>query len=163
MALHGGGYLEFKKTHKGDFWGLFGIRLGKCPGIIPEKNQLSSILFQVPVFFSLMLLHYLSEFKTHDCIIFFVRPDILSREYRGIFDQVQTNYHGRPNGTIISHVSPSCWLWGILFMVGCLLSQLKPSELYILSCEKASAFGLGPFLQLRMECSSGFILYEILI
>ena len=23
--------------HKGDFWGLFGIRLGRCPCIIPEK------------------------------------------------------------------------------------------------------------------------------
>ena len=37
MALHGGGHLELKKMHKGDFWGLFGIRLGRCPGIIPEK------------------------------------------------------------------------------------------------------------------------------
>ena len=37
MALHGGGHLEFKKMHKGDFLGLFGIRLGRCLGIIPEK------------------------------------------------------------------------------------------------------------------------------
>ena len=37
MALHGGGHLEFKKMHKGDFWGLFGICLGRCPCIIPEK------------------------------------------------------------------------------------------------------------------------------
>ena len=37
MALHGGGHLELKKMHKGDFWGIFGIRLGRCPGIIPEK------------------------------------------------------------------------------------------------------------------------------
>ena len=53
--------------HKGDFLGLFGIRLGRCPGIIPEKNQLSAILFQVPVFFSLMLLHYelLSQSYNH--------------------------------------------------------------------------------------------------
>ena len=58
MALHGGGHLEFKKMHKGDFWGLFGIRFERCPGVIPEKNQLSAILLQVPVFFSLMLLHY---------------------------------------------------------------------------------------------------------
>ena len=35
MALHGGGHLELKKMHKGDFWGIFGIRLGPC--IIPEK------------------------------------------------------------------------------------------------------------------------------
>ena len=26
-----------KKMHKGGFWGLFGIRLGRCPCIIPEK------------------------------------------------------------------------------------------------------------------------------
>ena len=37
MALHGGGHLELKKMHKGDFWGIFGIRLGRCPCIIPEK------------------------------------------------------------------------------------------------------------------------------
>ena len=37
MALHGGGHLEFKKMHKGDFWVIFGIRLGRCPCIIPEK------------------------------------------------------------------------------------------------------------------------------
>ena len=37
MALHDGGHLELKKMHKGDFWGLFGIRLGRCPCIIPEK------------------------------------------------------------------------------------------------------------------------------
>ena len=37
MALHGGGHLELKKMHKGDFWVFFGIRLGRCPGIIPEK------------------------------------------------------------------------------------------------------------------------------
>ena len=37
MALHGGGHLEFKKMHEGDFWGLFKIRLGRCLCIIPEK------------------------------------------------------------------------------------------------------------------------------
>ena len=37
MALNGGGHLELKKMHKGDFWGLFGIRLGRCLCIIPEK------------------------------------------------------------------------------------------------------------------------------
>ena len=37
MALHGGGHLELKKMHKGDFWGIFGIRLGRCPCIILEK------------------------------------------------------------------------------------------------------------------------------
>ena len=39
MALHGDGHLEIKKMHKGDLWGLFGIRLGRCPGIIPEKKS----------------------------------------------------------------------------------------------------------------------------
>ena len=34
IVLHGGGH---KKMQKGYFWGLFGIRLGRCPGIIPEK------------------------------------------------------------------------------------------------------------------------------
>ena len=36
--------------------------------------------------------------KTPHYIIFFVRPlaYILSREWRVIVDQVQTNYHGRP-------------------------------------------------------------------
>ena len=58
MVLLGGGHLELKKMHKGDFWGLFGIRLGRCPGIIPEKSLLFGNLFQLPVFFSLMLLHY---------------------------------------------------------------------------------------------------------
>ena len=30
--------------------------------------------------------------------------DILGREWRVVVDQVQTNYHGKPNGTIISQV-----------------------------------------------------------
>ena len=38
MALHGGGHLELKKMHKGDFWVLFGICLVRYPGIIPEKS-----------------------------------------------------------------------------------------------------------------------------
>ena len=40
-------------------------------------------------------------------------------------------------------------------IVGCVLSQLKPLELSILD------FGLGLFSQLRMESSSGFILYLV--
>ena len=75
---------------------------------------------------------------------------IVSRELRVIAEQVQINYHGRPNGTIISQVWSSCWLWGILIMVGCVLSQLKPSELYILSCGKGHGLRPRPFLQLRM-------------
>ena len=30
-------------------------------------------------------------------------------------------------------------------MLGCVLSQLKPSELYMLSCGRSLAFGLGLF------------------
>ena len=56
--------------------------------------------------------------------------------------------HGRP--TVISQVWPSCWLWGILIMIGCVLSQLKPSELYILCCEKGHGLRPRPFPQLRM-------------
>ena len=44
MVLHGGGHLELKKMHRGDFSGLFCVRLGRSPGIFPEKNQLSPIL-----------------------------------------------------------------------------------------------------------------------
>ena len=36
-------------------------------------------------------------------------------------------------------------------MVGCVLSQLKPSEFYILTFEKASAFGLGLFKGKNVE------------
>ena len=44
-------------------------------------------------------------------------------------------------------------------MVGCVLSQLKPSEHYILSCGKGLGLRPRPFPQLRMWYSSGFILY----
>ena len=44
-------------------------------------------------------------------------------------------------------------------MVGCVLSQLKSSELYILSCEKGHGLRPRPFSQLRMWSSSGLILY----
>ena len=80
---------------------------------------------------------------------------ILSQEWRVIVDQVHTN------GTIISQVWPSCWLWGILIMVGCVLSQLKPSELYILSCGKDRGLQARFFPQVRMQSSSGFILYDV--
>ena len=48
-------------------------------------------------------------------------------------------------------------------MLGCVLSQLKPSELYILSCGKGHGLRPRPFPHLRMWSSSGFILYEIII
>ena len=44
----------------------------------------------------------------------------------------------------MSQVWPSCWLWGIIIIFGCVLSQLKPSELSIHSCGK----GLGLWLRL---------------
>ena len=84
---------------------------------------------------------------------------ILSREWRVIVDTLQTDYHGRPMVLKISQVWPSCWLWGILIMFGCVLSQLKPAELYILSCEKSLGLRPRPFSQLWMLSSSGFILY----
>ena len=45
-------------------------------------------------------------------------------------------------------------------MVGCVLSQLKPSALYILSCEKCLGLRPLPFSQLRMLLLG---LYPILI
>ena len=79
----------------------------------------------------------------HTTTLFFLSDhDILSREWRVVVDQERNNQHGRPNCTIISRVWPIFWLWGILIMVGCVLSQLKPSEFSILSCEKG--LGLRP-------------------
>ena len=39
-------------------------------------------------------------------------------------------------------------------MVGCVLSQAKPSEFYILSCGKDHGLRPRPFPQLRMKSSS---------
>ena len=44
-------------------------------------------------------------------------------------------------------------------MVGCVLSQLKPSGISILTCEKGLGFRPRPISQLRMQNFSGFILY----
>ena len=52
MALHGGRHLELKKMHKGDFWGLFGIHLGRWPGIIPEKISFLQFIPGSCVFFT---------------------------------------------------------------------------------------------------------------
>ena len=76
---------------------------------------------------------------------------ILSREWRVIVDQVQTNYHRSPNSAVISQVWPSwIWIWWILIIFGCVLSQLKPSELYTLSCGRGLGLRPRPFLQLRV-------------
>ena len=45
-------------------------------------------------------------------------------------------------------------------MDGYVLSQLKPSELHILSFRKALGLRPRPFSQPRMESSSSFILYK---
>ena len=82
MALHGGGHLEFKKMHKGDFWGRFGIRLGRCPCIIPEKisflqfysrfNPNALALYAAAVVNIGLILHFVlrkphSVLKIHHC------------------------------------------------------------------------------------------------
>ena len=91
--------------------------------------------------------------KTHHHLFSLSDHHILSREWRVIVHQVQTNYHGRHIASIISQVWPNCRLWGISIMVRCVLSQLKPSELYILSCVKGrglqtSAFATAKNLEL---------------
>ena len=60
-------------------------------------------------------------FKTHHYNIFFV----LLR-------------HSKPGMESFCSPGTDYLLWVILIMFGCVLSQLKPRELYILSCEKAS-------------------------
>ena len=92
MALHGGGHLELKKMHKGDFWGLFGIRLGRCPGIIPEK--ISFLQFLAPavtvgetegamdstsVFFFFFFFFFASSFGGEGCHLRVVPPGQLLR------------------------------------------------------------------------------------
>ena len=84
--------------------------------------------------------------KTHHYIICFVRA-LHSKPGMESFCWSSTDQLSwQAYGAIISQVWSSCWLWGILMMVGCVWGQLKPSELYILSC----GIGLG---------SEGFILY----
>ena len=50
MALHGGGHLELKKA-QGEFLGTLWHSSGEMDRYHTRKNQLSAILFQVPVFF----------------------------------------------------------------------------------------------------------------
>ena len=79
--------------------------------------------------------------------------DILSREWRVIVHQVQINYHGRPIQYCNQSGATELLIMGIfiiLIMVVCVLSQLKPSELYILSLEKALGLRPRPFSKLRM-------------
>ena len=76
---------------------------------------------------------------------------ILSREWRIIVDQVQTNNHGRHMILLSVRCDRAVDYEGSplsVLMVGCVLSQLKPEELYILSCEKS----LGVILYLKPIC-----------
>ena len=49
-------------------------------------------------------LHDLYKIKHTTTLISLSDHNILSREWRVILDQGQINYHGRPNGTIVSQV-----------------------------------------------------------
>ena len=56
-------------------------------------------------------------------------------------------------------VWPSCWLRGILIVVACVLSQLKPSGFSILSCEKN--IGLRPHIFFTTKNVELLVLYPI--
>ena len=60
--------------------------------------------------------------------------DILSREWKVIAHQVQTNYHGRPSYIVYNQSGATELLimvdFHYLIMVVCALSQLKPSVFY---------------------------------
>ena len=60
---------------------------------------------------------------------------------------------------LISQVWPSCWLWGILILVGCVLSQLNPSGFSIVSCE--NCLGLRPRSFFTAKNGELFGLYPI--
>ena len=84
-------------------------------------------------------------FKTHH--------NILSREWRVIVYQVQTNYHGRPIYYYNQSGAIELLIMGdfhYLSMVVWALSQLKASELYILSYEKILSLRPRPFSKLIM-------------
>ena len=65
------------------------------------------------------------------------------------------------NNMRIQHISISKLAYYILINVRCVLSQLKPSALSILSCEKGLGLQRRPFPQLRMYSFSGSILYVL--
>ena len=114
--------------------------------VVASELKCSSLLHMIPAIwkFIRIIKHTTTLFALSDHYI-------LSREWRAIVDQVQTNYHGRSIGTIISQMWPSCWLWGVVLMVECVLSQLKPSKLYILSCGKCLDLRPRHFPQLRIS------------
>ena len=87
---------------------------------------------------------------THHYIIFFVRLLYSKPGMESYYWPSTDQLSWKAYGIKTSQVWPSCWLWGILIMFGCVLSQLKHSELYILSCEKSLGLRPRPFSQLRM-------------
>ena len=96
---------------------------------------------------------YSPGIKTHHYIIFFVRPLHSEMESYCWSSTDQLSWyaiHGAIHGAILGQVWSSCWLWGVIIMAGCVLSQLKSSELYILSCGKGRGQRRWPFYQLRM-------------
>ena len=72
---------------------------------------------------------------------------ILNREWRVTVNQVQTNYHGRPMVLKLVRCDQAVDFEGYSL---CVLRQLKPSELYILSCGKGHGLWPRRFPQLRM-------------
>ena len=95
------------------------------------KEILPKTTLRGPIHLFTILKHTTTLFSLSD-------HDILSREWRVIVHQVQINYN------------EGFSLWGIFIMVGCVLSQLKPSEFYILSFEKGLGLRPRPFSKLRI-------------
>ena len=78
MTLHGGGHFEFKKMHKGDLWGLFRIRLGRC--IIPEKISFLQFYSRFdPNALALLVI----VLHTPDTFMDFLRPVISTEAHSG--------------------------------------------------------------------------------
>ena len=99
----------------------------------------------------------LGPYKLRYCIICFVRPlhskpgmESYHCYYWSSTDQLSWWTYGAIINRCDRAVDYGSSLLGILIMVGCVLSQLKPSELYILSCGKGLGLRPGPFPQLRM-------------
>ena len=82
---------------------------------------------------ALLQLHH---FKTHHYIILFVRPLHSEPGMESYCSSSIDQLSWQAYDTIISQVWPSCRLWGILIIVGWVLSQFTPSGLSILSFGK---------------------------
>ena len=102
MALHGGGHLELKIMHKGDFWGLFGICLGRCPCIILEK--ISSLQFYSRLNPNALALYGLISYNSH--VIFNGMTSQLNKTFNNAGLMLTYRYDVGP--TLNSIVSASC-------------------------------------------------------